>query len=63
MNHTNDTWCQLTLFLKQKRGMLLAPGNISCAMVGIPVNVFSTIRAMMLYLFGACRNRTLDITT
>ena len=36
------------MFLKQKRGKLLAPGNINCAIVGIPVNVFSTIRAMML---------------
>ena len=37
-----------TLFLKQIRGIYLAPANIVCAISGIPVNVFSTIRAKIL---------------
>ncbi len=37
-----------TLFLKQKRGKWLAPGNMSWAMLGIPVNVFSTTMAIIL---------------
>lgn len=34
--------------MKQKRGKWLAPGNISWAMLGMAVKVFSTTRAITL---------------
>ena len=51
INTENDwlyTVSGLTLFLKQMRGSAVAPGNMSWAIWGIPVNVFSTIRAISL---------------
>ena len=45
----------LTLFLKQKRGKWLAPGNISWAMLGMAVNVFSTTSAITLCVRACVR--------